>query len=89
MDLHFFAGSTRGKRVAINHVISFCHPAYPRTERDLLRFNALDGLGQDGFELDLTLISCGIVDRNTRKTRWLAASGDLEQFVRVESLQSS
>ncbi|SPJ74762.1 uncharacterized protein FTOL_04493 [Fusarium torulosum] len=67
-----------------NHVISFRHPAYPRTERELLRFNALDGLDKDGFDFDLALISCGIVTGNTWKTGWLATSDDLEQFVRVE-----
>lgn len=67
-----------------NHVISFRHLAYPRIERELLCFNALDGLDNDGFDFDLALILCGIVTGNTWKTGWLVMSDDLKQFVRVE-----
>lgn len=67
-----------------SRIISFCHPAYPRIEHELLRFNAVDGSEKDGLDYDLALISCGIVPGNTWKTGRFAVLDDLAQFSFVE-----
>lgn len=66
-------------------VVHIRHPAYPDTEPDLLRFNALDG---DGIQYDIAFTSCCIVTGNTFSTGWLAIrvlsdDGDGPHFHRV------
>lgn len=59
--------------------ISFRHPAYPETERVLLRLSAVDGPERDGVDYDFGLISCGIVTGNTWPDGSLAVKrGDTE-----------
>lgn len=64
--------------------ISFRHPAYSPTERDLLRFPPINGPKRDGVDYNLALISCGIVTGNTWPDGWLARKGDDGNFSLAE-----
>ncbi|KAF5002601.1 hypothetical protein FDECE_10572 [Fusarium decemcellulare] len=65
-------------------VIAFRHPAYSRFERELLRFNLVDGPAKDGLDYDFALICCGIVTGNTWETGWFATGEANGQYSRVE-----
>lgn len=63
--------------------ISFRHPAYPETERALLRLSAVDGPQRDGVDYDFALICCGIVTGNTWPEGSLAVKRGDKEFVPV------
>lgn len=60
------------------------HPAYPDTERPLLRLAALDGDDGDGLNYDFALVACGSFTGNTWSTGYLATKDAEENFSRVE-----
>jgi hypothetical protein len=70
--------------------VRFRHPAYPESEPELLRLNAVDGPGddgdgrRDGIDYDTAFIACCIVAGNTWGGGWLVERTAEGSFSRMQ-----
>ncbi|KAI0410649.1 hypothetical protein F5X98DRAFT_359147 [Xylaria grammica] len=56
--------------------ISFRHPGYPASARDLLRLSATDGEPAHGIDYNIALAACGIVACNRWRDAWFGEERD-------------